>query len=100
MTNPCNPVATPPPNIDNPCAYLGQLRAALYTLMAGQARAEIRFGDQTLRYHQTNVAELRLEVQRLEHMCNGDGTVNNRGRAMGTPRRPAGSLGFPHNRYR
>lgn len=57
------------PAVDNPCALLPQLRAALYQLMAGQQRSEVRNGDQWLVWHQGNVAELRKEVRRLEMIC-------------------------------
>ncbi|WP_423787352.1 gpW family head-tail joining protein [Klebsiella pneumoniae] len=68
MTN-YTPTQGASPVIDSPCAILGQLRAALYALMAGQQRAEVRNGDQWLRWHQGNVTELREEVRRLELLC-------------------------------
>ena len=55
--------------VDNPCALLPQLRAALYQLMSGQQRAQVRYGDQWLTWQRGNAAELRDEVRRLEFMC-------------------------------
>lgn len=74
----CTPGGTPPA-IDNPCAWLPQLRAALYELMAGQARSQTRHGDQWCTWHRGNVKELRMEIRRLELLC---GQNANRGRAV------------------
>ena len=101
--NPCAPSGNSAGlAITDPCSMLPLLRGALMQLMTGQARAEVRHGESTLRFHPANVKELRAEIQRLENICNDNGTANNRGRAMGTPRRPAGSLGIPYGlgRYR
>jgi hypothetical protein len=68
--------------IDNPCAYLPQLRAALYTLMTGAKSSEIRDGDRWLKFHQGNVAQLRAEIRKLDQICNANGTVNNSPRAV------------------
>lgn len=65
MTNTTTPVTA----IDNPCQFLPQLRGALYQLMAGQQKAQVRFGDQWVTWHKANVAELRAEVRRLEYIC-------------------------------
>lgn len=67
------------PAIDDPCAMLPQLRAVLYQLMAGQARAEVRDGDRWMTWHQGNVKELRAEVRRLEMLC---GASSNASRAI------------------
>ena len=83
------------PAVDNPCALLPQLRAALYQLMAGQQRAEIRNGDQWLRWHQGNVKELRAEVRRLELIC---GSSSNAGRAVRVG--PYVPFNAPHRRNR
>ena len=101
-TNPCAPNSGPALDYSNPCSLLPLYRQALFTLMTGSGQAEVRHGESTLRFHPANVKELRAEVQRLETMCNANGTVNNAGRAMGTPRRPRGSLDFPsgYGRYR
>ena len=75
------------------------LRGALMQLMTGQARAEVRHGESTLRFHPANVKELRAEVQRLEHLCTG----NNRGRAVQVQHRPPVGFGpdaYFTNRYR
>lgn len=76
MSN-CNAGATVPV-IDDPCAVLPQLRAALYELMSGQARAEVRHGDQWLRWHRSDVKALQHEVRRLELICES----GNAGRAV------------------
>lgn len=68
MTN-CNPSGGAPPAVDNPCAMLPQLRAALYQLMAGQAKAEVRFGEQWTRWQRSDVKSLQHEVRRLEAIC-------------------------------
>jgi hypothetical protein len=67
MTN-CTPQGVAPA-IDDPCALLSQLRGALYQLMTGQQRAQVRNGEQWLTFHQGNVKELRAEVRRLEMIC-------------------------------
>src|SRR5258708_39955150 len=66
--NDCTPSGTPP-TVDDPCAYLGMLRAALYQLMAGQARAEVRNGDQWLQFQRADTKALQHEVRRLEMIC-------------------------------
>lgn len=68
MSN-CTPSGGAPPAVDNPCAMLPQLRAALYQLMAGQARAEVRHGDQWFRWQRSDVKALQHEVRRLEVIC-------------------------------
>jgi hypothetical protein len=68
MTNNCIP-SQATPAVDDPCALLPQLRAALYALMTGQQRQQVRHGDQWLTWHQGNVKELRAEVRRLEAIC-------------------------------
>ena len=80
MTNCNQPNQTPA--VNNPCAYLTQLRAALYQLMTGARTSEVRDGDRWLKYHQGNVSELRAEIRKLEQFCNADGTVNNAPRAQ------------------
>ena len=57
------------PAADDPCALLPQLRAAFYALLAGQARAEVRNGDQWLKFQKADTDTLRHEVRRLELMC-------------------------------
>ena len=76
--NNCMPTVAPPA-VDDPCAMLPQLRAAMYALLAGQARAQVRNGDQWLTWHQGNVKELKSEVRRLEIIC---GANSNVGRAV------------------
>ena len=101
MTNLCQPTNAPL-SITSPCAMLPLLRGALFELIGGKARARVRMGEQELAFHPANIAELRKEIMRLEAICTSDGQPDNRGRAMGTLRRQAGSLGFPNgfNRYR
>lgn len=67
------------PAVDNPCAFLPQLRAAMYQLMAGQARAQVRNGDQWLTWHRSDLKALQHEVRRLETTC---GAAAYRGRAV------------------
>ena len=74
QNKPLNMGCAPPANrlpasIDNPCAYLGPLRAALYALMSGSQTQEVRFGDQWQRFHPGNVGQLRAEVRKLERQC-------------------------------
>lgn len=73
---------TLPIAIDNPCAVLPLLRGALYQLMSGQGRAQVRFGEQWVTYHAGNAKELRAEIRKLETICNSNGTENMRGRAV------------------
>lgn len=67
--NNCTPSAGMLPAVDNPCAMLPQLRAALYQLMSGQARAEVRHGEQWVRWHRGELKALQHEVRRLEVIC-------------------------------
>jgi hypothetical protein len=57
------------PVVDNPCEMLGALRAALLALLAGQARFEIRNGDQWLSFQRGDAKALQHEVRRLEQIC-------------------------------
>jgi len=105
MTNTCNPNTGPTAlAITDPCSMLPYLRGALMQLATGSGRAEIRHGDQTLRYHPANVKELRAEIQRLEQFCNNDGTTKAAGgRAVQVQHRPRvgfGSDAYFTNRYR
>lgn len=61
------------PAVDDPCAFLPQLRAALYQLLAGQARAQVRNGEQWLTFHRSDAVALRQEVRRLEVICGAGG---------------------------
>jgi hypothetical protein len=89
----------PPQAIDNPCAYLPQMRAALYSLMTGNQTQQIRDNDRWRTTHNGNVKELKMEIRKLEIMCD----PNMRRRAMRAgPYVPAGSVppygpgfGFP-----
>ena len=76
--NNCNP-ASVVPVVDDPCQWLGKLRAALYALMAGQARYEIRNDSQWLSFQRADTARLQQEVRRLELICDPHA---NRGRAL------------------
>jgi hypothetical protein len=67
---------------DDPCAALPILRGALYDLMTGKAKSQVRFGDQWLSFHNGNVKELRAEIRRLETMCGSNGQPSNVGRAV------------------
>ena len=53
------------------CAQLPALRQALYSLMTGLARNEVRDGDRLTTRHPGNVKELRAEIRKLEAMCFG-----------------------------
>ncbi|MET4603269.1 hypothetical protein ABIB90_002747 [Bradyrhizobium sp. JR4.1] len=57
------------PVVDNPCALLSALRAAYYQLLTGQARAQVRNGDQWLTWHRSDVKTLQHEIRRLESIC-------------------------------
>lgn len=67
MSN-CNPVGAPP-TVNSPCAFLPQLRAAMYALMAGEAQAEVRYENQWHRWQKADLKALQHEVRRLEMMC-------------------------------
>jgi len=71
LSKSCFPASSQPPQaIDNPCAYLPQLRAALYSLMTGNQAQQIRDADRWRSTHNGNVKELRAEIRRLEIMRN------------------------------
>jgi hypothetical protein len=80
QNNPCAPSATAA-GVDNPCSMIPVLRGALFDLMSGKGRSQIRFGDQWLSFHNGNVKELRAEIARLEIMCS-NGQPSNAGRAV------------------
>ncbi|MCW2284905.1 hypothetical protein M2323_002741 [Rhodoblastus acidophilus] len=61
--------SAPPQAIDNPCAYLPQLRAALYALLSGAQSQQIRDGDRWRSTQNGNAKELRAEIRKLEIMC-------------------------------
>lgn len=83
------------PAVDDPCAFLPQLRAALYQLLAGQARAQVRNGEQWLTWHRADVKTLQHEVRRLETIC---GANAHAGRAVRVG--PYFPINAPHRRYR
>lgn len=93
--NNCTPSAGGVPAVDNPCAILPQLRAALYELMSGQARAEVRHGDQWMRWHRGELKALQHEVRRLEIICES-GIRTGRAVRVG-PHVPAG---WPYRPFR
>ena len=66
--------------IDNPCQYLGVLRMALYELMSGKARSQVRFENSVLFFHAGSIKELRLEIMKLETMCQPGGRATQVGR--------------------
>lgn len=66
--NNCTPTGVTPV-VDNPCEWLGKLRGALYALMAGQAKYEVRNGDQWLTFQTADTKALQHEVRRLELIC-------------------------------
>ncbi|WP_424362977.1 hypothetical protein [Methylocystis parvus] len=55
------------------CAYLPQLRAAYYALLAGSQTQRVRYGEQEISYSRGNVELLRAEVRRLETLCGAGG---------------------------
>lgn len=94
--NDCTPNGVTPV-VDNPCEWLGMLRAALYQLISGQARAEVRHGDQFLRFQRADTKALQHEVRRLELICDPNA---NRGRALRMgPYRPINAPTW-RNRFR
>ena len=99
VSNPCAPTPTQSV-IDNPCAMLSVLRGALYDLMTGKARSQVRFGENWLSFHNGNIKELRAEIRMLETMCL-NGQPSNAGRATQVGRfNPAlASYGFGRNCY-
>lgn len=84
--NNCTPTG-PTPAVENPCELLPQLRAAYFALIAGQARFEIRNGDQWLSFQRGDAKTLQHEIHRLEIIC---ASGANHGRAIRVgPYRPA-----------
>jgi len=67
--NKCESGGNVVPAVDNPCALLPQLRAAYYQLVAGQARAVIRNGEQWLEFQRGDAKTLQSEIRRLEIIC-------------------------------
>jgi hypothetical protein len=72
MSNACMP--TPPANpfagmSASPCEALAALKDAQLQLVAGQAVASCRFGDQEIRFSRSNETELRLLIARLSAEC-------------------------------
>lgn len=82
MTNACTPSGIVP-TVDNPCEMLGALRAALYQLMAGQAKAVVRNNDQWIEFQRGDAALLKQEVRRLEIICGAGGGRARAARAVG-----------------
>jgi hypothetical protein len=93
--NDCTPNGGAPPTVDDPCAYLGMLRAALYALMAGQTKYEIRNGDQWLSFQRGDAQFLQSEVRRLELLCD-PGSRRGRALRMG----PYSNAPYQRNRFR
>lgn len=90
--NSCTP-STVIPTVDDPCAYLTALRAALYQLMAGQTKAVVRSGENWIEFQRGDAALLQREVTRLEVIC---GPGGGRARAV----RPLASFPIETHRYR
>jgi hypothetical protein len=64
---------------------LAEARAALHKLQIGGAIAEVRHGDQVLRYSASDLGSLQTYVRTLEAECGGcNGTAK--------PRRPFGVI--------
>lgn len=53
----------------DPCAALGALRPAYMRMLAGEQEVEIRFRDRTVRFADTNPAEMSALISRLEGEC-------------------------------
>jgi len=63
-----------PIDYSDPCAALEAVRSAYYALLEGRAAAwvELEVGNGTRRritFHQTDLAEVRTELRRLEGLC-------------------------------
>ncbi|MGY3589015.1 hypothetical protein ACVIGB_002030 [Bradyrhizobium sp. USDA 4341] len=93
MTN-CKPGGGVP-TVDNPCAMLGALRAAFLQLLAGQAKAVVRNGDQWLEFQRGDAKTLQHEIRRLEIICESGISV---GRAVRVG--PYIPMNAPHRRFR
>lgn len=91
--NNCTPGAVTPA-VDNPCAFLPQLRAAYYQLAAGQALAQVRNGEQWTTYQRPDMDRLERDIRRLEIECG-----SNRGRAVLVGPRFANRSLFRRNSY-
>lgn len=69
-----NRMPTPPANpfagmSASPCDAFAALKDIQLQLLAGQAVASVRFGDQEIRFSRSNDAELRLLISRLGAEC-------------------------------
>ena len=88
--------------IDNPCAMLPLLRSALYDLLSGKTRSQVRFENNWLSFHNGNVKELRAEIRKLETMClNGQPNCRGRSTQVGryNPALDYSGYGYGRNRY-
>lgn len=58
---------------DDPCAVAKALRAALFTVLAGQNESRVRFRngdiDEDVTYGTANIPELRKELVRQDSLC-------------------------------
>lgn len=72
------------------------LRGALYDLMSGRGRSQVRFEGQWISWHAGNVKELRAEIARLETICR-NGQPSHAGRAVRVgPRVSTSMIGYGH----
>lgn len=56
------------------CAVLPMLRAAYYSLLAGNQTAKIRDGDREQHFAKGDAKFLQMEIRRLEILCGSDPT--------------------------
>lgn len=58
---------------NDPCAVAAALRAALFTILAGQNESRVRFRngdiDEDVTYGTANIPELRKELVRQDGLC-------------------------------
>ena len=64
----------PPVDYADPCAALERLRNAYYALLEGRAAYQTEFevgggSRRRVTFHQTDLAEVRKELRRLETLC-------------------------------
>lgn len=57
-------------DVSNPCLVWPRLQEAYYRLLAGDAEASARFGEDEVEFHRGDAAKLKAEITRLQVECN------------------------------
>lgn len=57
----------------DPCAEATRLRELRTSIITGQSEAQVRFGDEEVRYHKADMDRLDREIARYDAACRADG---------------------------